>query len=145
MIMLCSHALLCFLVCIMWSSSVARGGRDSGTGAGMRGLISCIYLCKCPPYIHHQTIKITLQPSITWSPSHSQSLLCKPPWAVRLIGQGESKTDPSLRWEPETNDTPIRISLYHFALLSGHLWRDKMKRISSNNNNNRGQFSGFIQ
>lgn len=64
-------------VCVVWSSSIARGGHSGGTVAGMRGLVSSVSLCKCPPYIHHQTIKIILQPSITMSLSPPQPLLSR--------------------------------------------------------------------
>lgn len=81
----CSLTLSFLSLCIVWSSSVARGGHSGGTTAGMRGVISSVRLCKCPPYIHHQTIKITLQPSIITSLSPPQPLLSgrqlKPPQA----------------------------------------------------------------
>ncbi len=87
---LCSVLLLLFFffflfVCVVWSSSIARGGHSGGTVAGMRGLVSSVRFCKCPPYIHHQTIKLTLQPSITVSLSPPRPLLSeserKPPQA----------------------------------------------------------------
>lgn len=73
------HSALSFLfpsfVRIVWSSSFARVGHSGGTTPGMRHLISDVRLCKCPPYIHHQTIKIALQPSITSSLSPPRLLL----------------------------------------------------------------------
>lgn len=66
-----------FLLCIFWSSSIAWGGHSGRTFAGMRISFSSVGLCKCPPSIHHQTIKITLQPSITTFLSPSQPLLFK--------------------------------------------------------------------
>lgn len=39
----------CF-VCVVWRSAVARGGHSGGSTAGMRGLISSVKFCKCPPY-----------------------------------------------------------------------------------------------
>lgn len=66
-LMLC-HVLLSLFICVscfVWSSSIARGGHSGGTVAGMPACVSGVKLCKCPPYIYHQTIKIALQPSIT--------------------------------------------------------------------------------
>lgn len=36
-------------VCVVWSSSIAWGGHSGGAVAGMRGLVSSVSLCKCPP------------------------------------------------------------------------------------------------
>lgn len=59
-----------FLLC----SSVAWGGLVARTVAGMRGHISGVVLCKYPPDIHQQTIKIILQTSITASHFAAQLL-----------------------------------------------------------------------
>lgn len=64
-------------VCVVWFSSIVWGGHRGGTAAGMWGHVSSVSLCKYPPYIHHQTIKIILQPSITVSLSSSAAIVSR--------------------------------------------------------------------
>lgn len=61
----------------VWFSSFVRVGHSGGTTAGMRGHVSSVGLCKYPPYIHHQTIKIILQPSVTVSLSSSATIVSR--------------------------------------------------------------------
>ena len=118
-------------MCVFWSSSIARSGHGGGTVAGMRGRVSSIRLCKCPPYIHHQTIKITIQPSLTTSPSPPQPLLSerqsKTTSSFSLIGQNRSVFTWPLQLSGISAYTTLasteqlipqsETSLYHFAYL----------------------------
>lgn len=93
--------LLFLFVCVVWSSSIARGGRRVGTIAGMRGLVSGVRLCECP-----LPTSITKQLRSVYShqlPCRSfvVSLYClKGEWkttaSISLAGQDPSKTDPCL-------------------------------------------------
>lgn len=62
---------------VVWFSSFVRVGHRGGTTAGMWGHVSSVSLCKYPPYIHHQTIKIILQPSVTVSLSLSATIVSR--------------------------------------------------------------------
>lgn len=83
---------------VVWFSSIVWGGHRGGTAAGMWGHVSSVSLCKYPPYIHHQTIKIILQPSITVSLSSSAAIVSRVSEKKHLehLFNRTGKTDPSL-------------------------------------------------